>query len=239
MNKYLEKLAQELKEEAVPSSIGIDLAKGTDPELHKWLIAVTLFSKPIQRNLAARAAKQFASEGLTTPDAIQKAGFSELVQTLGRGHYVRYDFSMADTLLSQAEQLKAKYGTLSNMVANKTPIEIQQELQTLKGIGPLGSKLFVEGVKPHIQKFQHAEVKLTPINEKAKRVREILVNSSRRESFNPYSKGQYDWDDFTEVNDDSGKLMELHLKDKLSGGYAILEHPDVQKYKLGGMPYGK
>jgi hypothetical protein len=233
MNKYLDKIAQQLKEEAHPEYIGIDLAKGTDPELHKWLIAVTLASKPIQRTVAARAAKQLSMEGLTSPEAIQKAGYDELVKALGRGHYVHYDFSMADTLLSQAEQLRAKYGSISNLVAGKTPHEIQQEIRALRGIGPLGSKLFAEGVSPHLSKFTKTKsVDLQPINEHTKRLREILVNSSRKGSFNPYSSDRYDWDDFKEIKDSEGKLIAFHLKDKHTGTYAILEHPSINKYKL-------
>lgn len=153
VNKYLEKIAQQLKEEANPASLDIDLASGTDPELHKWLIAVTLFSKPIQRSVAARTSRQLSSEGIISSETIQKAGYDKLVAALGRGHYSRYDFSMAKTLLSQAEYIKDKYGTISNLVANKSPEEIRAEIQSLKGIGPLGSKLFIEGIEPYLSNY--------------------------------------------------------------------------------------
>jgi endonuclease III len=154
MNKYLTKIAQQLKEEAHPSSLGIDLDKGTDPELHKWLIAVTLFSKPIQRSVAARTSMQLSSEGIDSPEAIGKAGYSNLLESLQRGHYSRYDESTAKTLLIQAKQLHDQYGSISDFVARRTPEEIRKEIINLRGIGPMGSKLFVEGLEPHLQKFQ-------------------------------------------------------------------------------------
>lgn len=146
-NKYLEKVAQHLKDHAQPEHLGIDLSKGDEKELNKWLIAVTLFSRPIQRGVAERGSKQLFAEGLNSPDAIQRTGYDGLVKALGRGHYVRYDFSMSDTLLSQAEHLKAKYGTIKNLIDSRTPEQIRQEIQSFKGIGSLGSKLFVEGLE--------------------------------------------------------------------------------------------
>jgi endonuclease III len=233
--RLLEKVAQQLLHSTSPESLGIDLSKGNDTELSKWLIAVTLSSKPIQHQLAAKAANQMAKEGIVSPDAIQKTGYDGLVKALGRGHYVRYDFSMADTLLAQAEYLKAKYGTLQNMVAGKTPEQIREEIQSLKGIGPLGGTLFVEGLEPHLDKYKPvANATLTPVDARTTRLRNILVNSSRQGSFNPYSIDQYDWKNSKDEYDDQGNLIKFHLKDKRTDKYVVLEHPEVAKYKLGG-----
>lgn len=232
-NKYIEKIAQHLKDPAQPEHLGIDLSKGNEDELNKWLIAVTLFSRPIQRGVAERASKQLSSEGIISPDSIQRTGYDGLVKALGRGHYVRYDFSMSDTLLAQAEHMKAKYGTIKNLVDNHTPEQIRQEIQTFKGIGPLGSKLFVQGLEPHLGKYRgSSEAKITPIDERQVRLREILVNSSRKGLFNPYSIGQYDWTKHEDITDDAGKLIKFKLLDKRTGKYVELHHPDVQKYKL-------
>jgi hypothetical protein len=234
MNLYLEKVSQVILDPIVPEHLGIDLSKGNDKELNKWLIAVTLASRPIQRSVAARAAKQLASEGIDSPDAIQRTGYDGLVKALGRGHYARYDFSMSDTLLAQAEYLKSKYGTLKNMVANKTPEEVKAEIQNLKGIGPLASQLFVKGVGPYLNKYKpDTSIKPVPQDERSSRLREILVNSSRHGSFNPYSTGQYDWKDYKEEFNKDGKLIRFHIKDKTTGEYSVLEHPEIKKYKLG------
>lgn len=234
MNRYLEKVAQQLVEPAHPENLGIDLSKGSNEELNKWLIAVTLFSKPIQRSVAARASKQFSSEGITTADAIQSLGYDGLVKALGRGHYVRYDFAMSDTLLAQAEHLKSKYGTLRNLIDSRTPEEIRQEIQSFKGIGPLGSKLFVEGIESHLDKYRGPpeDVPLVHPTEDQVRLREILVNSSRRNLFNPYATDKYDWSQSQEERNAEDKLIKYRLKDKDTGEFVELHHPDVQKYRL-------
>ena len=159
MNKYLEKIATELKEPVDPKKLGIDLSKGEEKELYKWLTAVTLFSKPIQRSVAAKASMQLSSEGLHSPDAIETAGWDELRDALIRGHYGRFDESTATRLLHQAKHLKTEYGTLTNLLDSRTPEEIREEIQSFNGIGPLGGQLFIGGVLPHLDVYQNKYMK--------------------------------------------------------------------------------
>lgn len=154
MNKYLEKIATELKEPANPASLGFDLSKGEEKELYKWLTAVTLFSRPIQRSVATMAAKHMANEGFHSPEAVEAAGWETLRDNLVKGHYARFDESTATTMLAQAKHLKEKYGTIGNLIDSRTPEEIRAEIQTFRGIGPLGSQLFVEGINPYLSQIQ-------------------------------------------------------------------------------------
>jgi hypothetical protein len=154
MNKYLEKVATELKEPASPEGLGFDLSKGDEKELYKWLTAVTLFSRPIQRSVAGMAAKHMAEQGFHSPEAVESAGWENLRDNLVKGHYGRFDESTATTMLAQARHLKEKYGTIGNLIDSRTPEEIRAEIQTFRGIGPLGSQLFVEGVNPYLGQIQ-------------------------------------------------------------------------------------
>lgn len=178
MNRYIEKIAKRepgdihLKEPAKPKNIGVDLSSGKEEELYKWLTAVTLYSKPIQRHVATMAANQLASEGIVSPEAAQQAGWEKLRQILVRGHYARFDESTATRLLQQAEYLKSKYGTLTNLIDQKSPAAIRAEIESFKGIGPLGSELFIEGLKPNMAAYRKAFVKQAKetIQEHQKRV---------------------------------------------------------------------
>jgi hypothetical protein len=153
-NKYLEKIATDLKEPASPESLGFDLSKGDEKELYKWMTAVTLFSRPIQRSVAGMAAKHMASQGFHSPEAVESAGWETLQDNLVQGHYGRFDESTATTMLAQARHLKEKYGTISNLIDKRTPEEIRAEIQSFRGIGPLGSQLFVEGINPYLEHIQ-------------------------------------------------------------------------------------
>lgn len=234
MNIYLEKIAEELERRTSPQDLGIDLSKGDETELNKWLIAVTLFSKPIQREVATQASKYLSSKGITNADSIQRTGYDGLVKALVKGHYSHYDFSTSDTLLHQAEYLKAKYGTLKNMIDNNSVEKIQEEIQTFRGIGPTGSKLFIEGLQPHLAQYQgpKQDIPLTPVNEDSFRLREILVNSSRKGLFDPYSVNRYNWKKIKEERNEAGKLVKYHVYDKNTKTYAELHHPDIQRYRL-------
>jgi hypothetical protein len=155
VNKYLEKIAAELKSPANPTDLGIDLSKGDEKELYKWLTAVTLFSKPIQRNVAAMAAKHMGEQGFTSPEAVEGAGWNNLRKALIAGHYGRFDESTATRMLNQAKHLKEKYGTLTNLINSKTPEEIKAEIQSFNGIGPLGSQIFMDGLIPHLDVYKN------------------------------------------------------------------------------------
>jgi len=73
----------------------------------------------------------------------------KLVLLLDRAHYVRYDFSTATKLLEVSRELKRRYGTLTNLLAQaKTAPELSGKLQNFKHIGPVTARIFLREVRP-------------------------------------------------------------------------------------------
>jgi endonuclease III len=129
--------------------LGIHLSSKKEEELFKWFLACLLFGKPIQRQVAERALNTLVTAGLTSPDAILRAGWDELVRLLDEAHYVRYDYSTATKLLHVCKELKERYGSLTNLLAqSKTPAELSARLQEFKYIGPVTARIFLREVRP-------------------------------------------------------------------------------------------
>ncbi len=130
-------------------SLGIDLASKREEELFKWFLACLLFGKPIQSAVAERAFRELMQARLTSPAAVTRAGWDKLVSLLDRAHYVRYDFSTATKLLDVCEELKRRYGTLTNLLTQaKTPAELSRRLQEFKHIGPVTARIFLREIRP-------------------------------------------------------------------------------------------
>jgi hypothetical protein len=131
------------------SSLGIDLASGKETELFKWFLACLLFGKPIQREVARKAYEALVGAGLTSPQAILRAGWDKLVALLDEAHYVRFDFSTATKLLDVSEELQRRYGTVSKLLARAaTPSELSRKLQEFKHIGPVTARIFLREIRP-------------------------------------------------------------------------------------------
>ena len=116
--------------------LGLDLRKPRDRFL--WFLASILFAKRISSEIAKRTFYRFVEEGLTSPDAIIKAGWDYLVNVLDSGGYVRYDFSTATNLLETMKKLKRKYGNIDGVhEAAKDPQDLERRLQEFRGVGPV------------------------------------------------------------------------------------------------------
>ena len=127
----------------------IDLASKNEQELFKWFLACLLFGKPIQTAIAERAYQELVGARLTSPNAVLRAGWNKLVCLLDRAHYVRYDFSTATKLLEVCQELKHRYGTLTNLLAQaRTASELSRTLQEFKYIGPVTARIFLREVRP-------------------------------------------------------------------------------------------
>ncbi len=130
-------------------SLGIDLASKREEELFKWFLACLLFGKPIQSEIAQQAWREFIQAGLTNPAAVSRAGWDKLVSLLDRAHYVRYDFSTATKLLDVCQELKSRYGSLTNLLVEaKSPGELSRRLQEFKHIGPVTARIFLREIRP-------------------------------------------------------------------------------------------
>jgi endonuclease III len=133
--------------------LGIDLASGREDEYFKWFLACLLFGKPIQQEVAKRAYLELVQEGLTSPEAILKAGWDKLVEVLDRGHYVRYDFSTATKLLDVSKAIKEKYGSFGALLKQSGTVdELSARLQEFKGVGPKTVEIFLRDMKPVLEK---------------------------------------------------------------------------------------
>ncbi len=129
--------------------LGIDLKSGNEREIFKWFLAALLFAKPIREESAISAYKVLESEGLVDPESLLSAGWTNLVEALDRGGYVRYDFSTATKILEAVKNLKKKYGTLSSLrelSANENDLE--KRIKGLaKGIGDVTVSIFLRDMR--------------------------------------------------------------------------------------------
>jgi hypothetical protein len=138
-----------MKQSSYARRLQIDLASKKEKEVFKWFLACLLFGKPIQTEIAERAYRALVAARLTSPEAILRAGWDNLVLLLDRAHYVRYDFSTATKLLEVSRELMRRYGTLTNLLANaRTPSELSGKLQEIKHIGPVTARIFLREVRP-------------------------------------------------------------------------------------------
>ena len=138
-----------IKRTDINKGLGIQLSSKKEEELFKWFLACLLYGKPIQQQVAERAFLKLASARLLSPDAILLAGWDELVRQLDEAHYVRFDFSTATKLLHVSKELKERYGSLTNLLAeSETPAELSKKLQEFKYIGPTTARIFLQEVCP-------------------------------------------------------------------------------------------
>jgi endonuclease III len=148
MSEDIRKIIDELGE-PYSEMLGIDLRKG-DPAYMKWFLAAFLYAKPIREEAATKTYKIFESHGLTTPAAIERAGWDELVRLLGEGGYRRYDESTADRLLAIADHLQKEYDSkLSRLYdTSKDSRDLERRLMELgKGIGPVTVEVFLRDMQ--------------------------------------------------------------------------------------------
>jgi len=125
--------------------LGLDLRRSEDR--FRWFLASMLFAKRISADIAKKTYLLFEAEGLTTPDAILRAGWDKLVEVLDAGGYVRYDFSTASTLLETIEKIKARGGLERIHEEARSPEDLEKKLQELKGIGPVATNIFLRELR--------------------------------------------------------------------------------------------
>jgi hypothetical protein len=65
-----------------------------------------------------------------------------------REGYTRYDFSTATKLLGIAKTLKEKYSSLERLhTESSSPSDLENRLQEIKGIGPVGVNIFLRELR--------------------------------------------------------------------------------------------
>lgn len=132
-----------------PDDLGIDLSKGTDLQVFKWLVACDLFGRRISQDIAAAAFKELDKAKLLNPKKLAGADWQQLVDLLGAGGYKRYDESTASELIKLGQDALESYGgKLSRITAGEdgkpaSKSQIKKRVQEFKGIGPTAADIFV------------------------------------------------------------------------------------------------
>ncbi|MEC3920510.1 endonuclease [Nocardia sp. CDC160] len=128
---------------------GIRLADRPAP-LFQLLMLAQLLGHRISADIAVAAARELLAAGYTTPRRVAEAEWSDLVLTLGRAHFVRYDESTATRLIANASDLVAEWsGDMRGLAAESEhdPARLAQLLQHFKGIGPVGADIYLREVQ--------------------------------------------------------------------------------------------
>lgn len=114
-----------------------------EQKLFQLLVQSYLYGKPIQRKVSERTFAVLVNKGYTTPEAIKNAGYDNLVLAMHEGGYNRIDEVTSRRLLELSDKLRKDYGTMSNLISKPN---LETELQTFKGIGPVTSQIFIKGL---------------------------------------------------------------------------------------------
>lgn len=118
-----------------------------EQKLFQHLVASYLYGKPIQATIAKNAFANLVSKGYTTPEAIIAAGPDTLSKALKESKYSRIDEITSRRLIELSGRLRSEYGSMTNLLAKP---DLDKELKTFKGIGPVTSQIFIKGL-PNVE----------------------------------------------------------------------------------------
>ncbi|MVU80149.1 endonuclease [Nocardia sp. ET3-3] len=128
---------------------GIHLSDKPAP-LYQLLMLAQLLSHRISADIAVNAARELLAAGYTTPRHVADAEWADLVATLGRAHFVRYDESTATRLIANAADLLAHRSGDMRALATESghdPARLAALLQQFEGIGPVGADIYLREVQ--------------------------------------------------------------------------------------------
>jgi hypothetical protein len=138
------------KHRITAADLHIDLAKGTDAQVFRWLVACLLFGARISQDIAARAYAELDKLGVLTARRLAEADWQDLVDALGRGGYRRYDESTARELISLGQRVLDEYGGHAARIRDgaDTKAAVAGRVQEFTGIGPAAADIFVREITP-------------------------------------------------------------------------------------------
>ncbi|HEX5496688.1 MAG TPA: endonuclease [Mycobacteriales bacterium] len=128
---------------------GIRLADRPSP-LYQLLVLATLLSARISADVAVAAAGELFAAGYRTSPATRAASWQDRVDTLGRGHYRRYDERTATMLGDAAEMMLDRWrDDLRRLRADAggDAGRIRARLMEFPGIGPAGADIYLREVQ--------------------------------------------------------------------------------------------
>lgn len=120
--------------------------------LFQLLTLCMLASKPIDANVATRAAREVFTRGLRNPATVLDASRSTMISAFGRAGYARYDESSATRLADIARAVEAEYAGDLRGLAERSEHDItaaRRLLKRFKGIGDTGADIFLREVQDH------------------------------------------------------------------------------------------
>jgi len=124
--------------------------KDTPKPLFQLLVLSLLSSTRISADIAVSAARELFRSGRRTPGDLSGASHRELVETLDRGGYARYDESTAPRLQQLAERVRDEYGGDLRRLARRADGDVDAAsrlIQQFHGIGPVGAEIFLREVQ--------------------------------------------------------------------------------------------
>lgn len=130
--------------------LNIDLSKGEDEEIFKWLLASVLFGAPITENSVIKTFNCFRKHSVLTPERILETGWDSIVKILDEGGYARYDFKTADKLLEVVKNLMEEYnGSLTVLQSEASDShDLEKRLKDLgKGVGDVTVGIFLRELR--------------------------------------------------------------------------------------------
>jgi len=142
---------------------GIRLADRPGP-LYQLLVLATLLSAPIMADTAVASARELFAAGYRSPKAMSEASWQDRVDTLGRGHYRRYDERTATMLGDAADLLAGKWHGDLRKLRDESGGDVRgiaSRLTEFPGIGPVGASIFlreVQDVWPAVAPYVDAKV---------------------------------------------------------------------------------
>jgi hypothetical protein len=137
-------------------------SKPTPQTILSHILNALLSSAHISHHIARRALLNLMKQGYYDLETLKASTWKERVALLDEAGYARYDFSTATELGKLATLVKNKYGSdISRILPLETDAEtgrklLQERLQEVNGIGPLGIEIFistVQGVWPSLCPF--------------------------------------------------------------------------------------
>jgi endonuclease III len=131
------------------AQLNIDLATRRADELFKWFLASMLFGARITETVAVRTYRAFEAHGLLTPPKIAAAEFSELLEIMAEGGYVRYDGITSRKVQDAARKLLDEYdGNLNRLHdAAADAGDLMTRLTAFRGVGPVTAGIFLRELR--------------------------------------------------------------------------------------------
>ena len=131
------------------AQLGIDLASLRSAELFRWFLASLLFGARITETVAVRTYRSFLGHGIATPEAVSAAYFTELLEIMAEGGYVRYDGITSRKVQGASRKLIDEYGGDLNRLhaAASDRDDLIARLVQFKGIGPATAGIFLRELR--------------------------------------------------------------------------------------------